>query len=160
MQDKKLLWSWQTVTIRFLCRSTFKYSWFHFKHVVHVDVVRLCLWTAATNKPIVNSSDYDIIAWRVTVEWYWQGRTEKLGERHVPVPLCPPQIPHELIRVRTQTSVVRGQQLTAWGMAGPTKHVGAVAMNLNQFLRVHASNLSHECVVLCDVLKCATTASS
>jgi hypothetical protein len=27
------------------------------------------------------------------VEWYWQGKTEGLGEKPVPVPLCPPQIP-------------------------------------------------------------------
>jgi hypothetical protein len=28
------------------------------------------------------------------VERYWQGKTEELGEKPVPVPLCPPQIPH------------------------------------------------------------------
>jgi hypothetical protein len=28
------------------------------------------------------------------VERYWQGKTEDLGEKPVPVPLCPPQIPH------------------------------------------------------------------
>jgi hypothetical protein len=28
-----------------------------------------------------------------TVEWYWQGKTEDLREKTVPVPLCPPQIP-------------------------------------------------------------------
>jgi hypothetical protein len=25
-----------------------------------------------------------------TVEWYWQGETEGLGEKPVPVPRCPP----------------------------------------------------------------------
>jgi hypothetical protein len=30
------------------------------------------------------------------VEWKWQGKTEELGEKPVPVPLCPPQIPHGL----------------------------------------------------------------
>jgi hypothetical protein len=30
------------------------------------------------------------------VEWYWQGETEELGEKPVPVPLCPPQITHGL----------------------------------------------------------------
>jgi hypothetical protein len=30
------------------------------------------------------------------VEWNWQGKTEVLGEKPVPVPLCPPQIPHGL----------------------------------------------------------------
>ena len=28
------------------------------------------------------------------VEWYWQGKTDVLGEKPVPVPLCPPQIPY------------------------------------------------------------------
>jgi hypothetical protein len=28
------------------------------------------------------------------VQWNWQGKTEELGEKPVPVPLCPPQIPH------------------------------------------------------------------
>jgi hypothetical protein len=28
-----------------------------------------------------------------TVEWYWQGKTEELGEKPVPVPLCPLQNP-------------------------------------------------------------------
>jgi hypothetical protein len=32
------------------------------------------------------------------VEWNWQGKTEVLGEKPVPVPLCPPQIPHALTR--------------------------------------------------------------
>jgi hypothetical protein len=51
------------------------------------------------------------------VEWNWQGKTEVLGEKHVPVPLCAPQIPHGLTRDRTRTSAVRGRRLTAWAMA-------------------------------------------
>jgi hypothetical protein len=34
-------------------------------------------------------------------------------------PLCPPQIPHGLIRARTRASTARGQRLTAWAMAWP-----------------------------------------
>jgi hypothetical protein len=33
---------------------------------------------------------------------YWQGKTEELGEKPVPVPLSPPQIPHGLTRARTR----------------------------------------------------------
>jgi hypothetical protein len=33
---------------------------------------------------------------------YWRGKTEELGEKPVPVPLCPPQIPHGLTRARTR----------------------------------------------------------
>jgi hypothetical protein len=58
---------------------------------------------------------------RATVEWYWQGKTEELGEKPVPVPLCPPQIPHGLTRERTRTSAVRGRRLTTWAMARPIR---------------------------------------
>ena len=53
------------------------------------------------------------------VELNWQGKTEVLGEKPVPVPLCPPQIPHGLIWDRTRSSAVRGRRLTAWAMARP-----------------------------------------
>jgi hypothetical protein len=47
------------------------------------------------------------------------GKPKYSGEKPVPVPLCPPQIPHGLTRDRTQASVVRGRRLTAWAMARP-----------------------------------------
>jgi hypothetical protein len=47
--------------------------------VVHVDGVRLCLWTSATNSPTVHYAG-DIWAWRAMVEWYCQGETEEPGE--------------------------------------------------------------------------------
>jgi hypothetical protein len=34
----------------------------------------------------------------LTVEWYWQGKTEELGDKPVPVPLCSPRIPLDWIR--------------------------------------------------------------
>jgi hypothetical protein len=46
------------------------------------------------------------------VEWYWQGKTEVLGEKTVPVPLCPPQISHRLTWDRTLASAVSGRRLT------------------------------------------------
>jgi hypothetical protein len=57
--------------------------------------------------------------WRATVEWYWQGKIEELGEKPVPVSLCPPQSPHALTRARIPTSAVRGRWLTTWAMARP-----------------------------------------
>jgi hypothetical protein len=38
--------------------------------------------------------------------------TEVLGKKPVPVPLCPPQIPHEVTRDRNRASVVGGRRLT------------------------------------------------
>ena len=48
------------------------------------------------------------------VEWNLQGKTEILGEKHVPVPLCPPQISNGLIRDQTRASASRGRPPTAW----------------------------------------------
>jgi hypothetical protein len=53
------------------------------------------------------------------VEWNWEGKPEALGEKPVPVPLCPPQIPHGLTRHRTRASEVKGWRLTAWTIARP-----------------------------------------
>jgi hypothetical protein len=41
-----------------------------------------------------------------------RGKPKIIGEKPVPVPLCPPQIPHGLTRARTQASAVRGRRLT------------------------------------------------
>jgi hypothetical protein len=60
-----------------------------------------------------------IWVWRATVEWYWQGKTEELGEKPVPVPFCPQHIPHGLTRVRTRASLVTGRRLMTWAMARP-----------------------------------------
>jgi hypothetical protein len=46
--------------------------------------------------------------------------TQVLGEKPVPVPLCPPQIPHGTTRDWTRASAVRGRWLTAWAMARST----------------------------------------
>jgi hypothetical protein len=54
------------------------------------------------------------------VEWSWQGETEVLGEKPVPVPLCQPQIPMDWSRDQTRASAVRGRRLTAWAMARPS----------------------------------------
>jgi hypothetical protein len=43
------------------------------KHNDHVEGVRLRLWTAAANRPIVHT--LEIWAWTAMVEWYWQAKT-------------------------------------------------------------------------------------
>jgi hypothetical protein len=74
--------------------------------VVHVDGVRLCLRIAVTNKPIVHLPG-EIGVWRATVKWYWQGKTEELGESTDPFPLCPPQVSHGLNRAPNRDSALR-----------------------------------------------------
>jgi hypothetical protein len=41
------------------------------------------------------------------------GETEVLGEKPVPLPFCPPQIPHGLTRDRTRATAVRGLRVTS-----------------------------------------------
>jgi hypothetical protein len=36
-----------------------------------------------------------------------------------PMPMCPPQIPHDLTRAGTQAAAGGGWRLTVWAMAGP-----------------------------------------
>jgi hypothetical protein len=58
---------------------------------------------------------YLIIQHRVyvaMVEWYWQGNTEVLGGKPVPVSLCTPQISHGLTWYRAQASAVTGRHQT------------------------------------------------
>jgi hypothetical protein len=43
------------------------------------------------------------------------------GTKPDPVPLCPPQIPHDLTWVRTRAAAVGSRRLTAWVMARPYK---------------------------------------
>jgi hypothetical protein len=73
--------------------------------------LRLRLRTDATNGHIGNSPD-DIRVQRTAVEWYWQEKTEELGVKPVPEPLCPPQIPHGLTRAQTRDYAGRGRRLT------------------------------------------------
>jgi hypothetical protein len=35
-----------------------------------------------------------MIEYAISTEWYWQGKTEGLGENPIPLPLCQPQSPH------------------------------------------------------------------
>jgi hypothetical protein len=83
----------------------------------------LCQWGgtmrlnfSASNGPTVHPP-YDIWKWRSTADWYWQGKTEELGERSVPLPLCLPRISHGLTRARSWVSTVRGRRLTSWAMS-------------------------------------------
>jgi hypothetical protein len=50
------------------------------------------------------------------MKWYWQGKTDVLGEKPVPFSRCPSQIPHThtLAWDRTQASALRDQRLTAF----------------------------------------------
>jgi hypothetical protein len=73
------------------------------------DGVRLCLCgTAASNGPFFHPP-WDMSEYGAAMIWYWQGKTEGLGEKPGPVPLCPPQIPHWLTWALTNRGL-RGEK--------------------------------------------------
>jgi hypothetical protein len=60
--------------------------------------------------------------------WFWSNlqRKTKYSEKTCPVPLCPPQIPHDVTRAWTGAAAVGNQRLIAWAMARPYKATDAV----------------------------------
>ena len=65
---------------------------------------------------------------RATYRWRWvqniggmtlTGKTEVLGEKPVPAPLCSTQFSHGLIWDRARASAVKGGRITAWATAQP-----------------------------------------
>ena len=55
------------------------------------------------------------------VEWYWQGKTEVLGEKPVIATVCLREIPYGLARHRTRSPTGRDRRITVWAMARPIK---------------------------------------
>jgi hypothetical protein len=84
-----------------------------------------CYGRTAALRLIVQPCDEDdqFFSFFHVMEHRWneidRGKTEVLRRKSVPVPLCPPQIPHGLTR-DWRTSAVRGRRLTAWAMARPS----------------------------------------
>jgi hypothetical protein len=97
----------------------------------HVLILISCggvrLWpfgTLVTLQPIVPAPD-DRCWWLWSGWWNvnWQGKLKYSERKPAPVPLCPPQIPHDLIWNQTRATPVGSQQLTTWRVAQPLEHV-------------------------------------
>jgi hypothetical protein len=81
------------------------------------------------------------------------------GEKSVPVPLCPPQIPRGPTQEWTWVSAVRGRRLTAWAMARPreplTQRCSCTSHNTGLLDRVaveiYNSHRGNNCCVTCKV---------
>jgi hypothetical protein len=80
--------------------DTSKFSSFSFYLVSWCGVRLSPLGTAATNWPIVPAPD-DRWVWIIWRNDNWQGKP-KYSEKTAPVPLCPPQIPHDVTCARTR----------------------------------------------------------
>jgi hypothetical protein len=75
------------------------------------------LGTSATNWPIVPAQD-DKWMWSSRWKENWQEKP-KYSENTYPVPLCPPQIPHDLTWDWTLAAAVGSRRLTAWALSQP-----------------------------------------
>jgi hypothetical protein len=116
MKDTYYLCEHLTLVIRFIYIWVSQQLQISMFVVVHVGEVTLCLWTAASTGSCSSRNLYVSMDSRGGM--ILSGETEYLGEKLVPVPLCP-QIPHGITRARTPSSAVRSQQLTTWAMARP-----------------------------------------
>jgi hypothetical protein len=104
---------------RFLPPSPRNIPWYFF-FLVSLGGVRLSpLGTSATvcllyQPRMIDDDDYGAVGgMRI-------GRGNRSTRRKpAPVPLCPPQIPHDLIWDWTRAAAVESQRLTAWAMARP-----------------------------------------
>jgi hypothetical protein len=60
------------------------------------------------------------------------GRVNRSTRRKpAPVPLCSPQIPHDLTRARTPAAAVESQRLTAWSMAQPNNQLTTAVFKIS-----------------------------
>jgi hypothetical protein len=70
------------------------------------------LCTAATVRPTVPATDYDDDCGAIGGMKFGRGK-RSTRRQPAPVPLCPPQIPHDLSRTRTRTAAVGSRRLTS-----------------------------------------------
>jgi hypothetical protein len=75
------------------------------------------LGTSATNWPILSAPDDDECG--AVSRMKIGGGNRRTRRKPAPVPLCPPQIPHDLTWPRTRAAAVGSRRLTAWAMARP-----------------------------------------
>jgi hypothetical protein len=88
--------------------------------VVHVDGVRLYLWTIGL--------DF-IPRWHMSMEHLWNdidGGIRRHWRKTISVQLCPPHISHGMTWARTQAAAVRGRPLASWALRGVFQFFGSL----------------------------------
>jgi hypothetical protein len=69
---------------------------------------------------MIDDADYGAVGGMRIGRW-----NQSTRRKPAPMPLCPPQIPHDLACDRTRAAAVGSQRLTAWAMARPIGKVNS-----------------------------------
>jgi hypothetical protein len=73
--------------------------------------------------------------------WLWSRGNRSTRRKPAPVPLCPPQIPHDLTGDRTRAAAVGSQRLTAWAMARPLTSIFVYHPYFAELLSVYPDSM-------------------
>jgi hypothetical protein len=143
-----------TSTFHNACRPTsyFSQSFIHLRlrRVLFVSRgARLCLRTAVISGHIVRPPD-GIWVWSYRGIILTGENRRTLRKKPVPVPLCPPQIPHGLIRTRTRASAVQcPYKLVSWlSHCLVSYFTYYVIFHIALYLTSHRSQHTSRCLVL------------
>jgi hypothetical protein len=80
----------------------------------------LCM--SATIWPVVPAPDDDDDEFGAVAGMRIGKENRNIGRKPAPLPLSPPQIPHDLIWLQTWDVMAGNQRLTAWAIARPVAH--------------------------------------
>jgi hypothetical protein len=93
------------------------------------------LGTSATVWPLIpGPGDKWWWMWSSRSNENWQGKPKYSEKKPASVPLCPPQIPHDLTLARTRAATVGSRRLTAWAMARPIWTITNTSKNTSPFI--------------------------
>jgi hypothetical protein len=103
---------------------------------------------------MIDDDDYGAVGGMKIGRGNWSTR-----RKPAPVPLCPPQIPHDLTWDRIRATAVGSQQLTSWAMARPKSSVlllcqhASLRFSQQRLFRLWSSGLFVVLQVVTNVLK-------
>jgi hypothetical protein len=111
---------WGTIHHSFFCFLGVEWNWAHF--------------TEASKWPIVPAPDRRRWVWGS--RWMFGRGNWRTSRKPVSVPLCPPQILHDLNRARTRAAAVGSRRLTSWATAQLLRYSSPVwSLNILTVLR-------------------------
>jgi hypothetical protein len=130
----------------FRIRVTSEFFWFCFLFLGvawdWVHVARRLLIGLLYHPRIIDDDEYGAFGGMRIGRGNWSTR-----RKPAPVPLCPPQMPHDLIWVRTRAAAVGSRRQTAWTMTRPSLErysMPAGPVRRNEVFRIYNKLLQKE----------------